>query len=267
MKQTNLEWSKLLSLCSKFPIILVGLGISYALAQLIAIHLRREGLLAFALEDDKHIQSLSLKNLKMIRISRSGNEWSGIKADILISEKPDDQTHEYTWHIKSNSSLGIMSDLQFALSVIELFELSSNHIQFMNLETTNLILLDDSIDPINTLIRACEFKGILIPYQVYGIDHFGHGAHATIYNLKDLTCLLISDHIDIIREIKHWFTLMNCKLNIIKTTTTSLTSDIFDFLIRKTLQDNTMSNNWHLSNEKDQLRYQIYNIRKKGEKK
>lgn len=255
-----MNWIELSRWARQGPVIVVGVGVSFAVAELIALRFRRDGAIAWAQPDEVPIIPCG-SGLRVLRVSRSATAWSGVHPDALVSEQRG-ASSVLSWLLPPSSADGPVADLRFASEVCR--ELHSAVDSLECLPQRAVVALDGTAGPICSLLAACALKGLELPLVVTSIDQLGHGLHFQMIRRSDAPLVLLTRNLQLGDEVARWCRATGCSLVLRAPKSSCGTTEVFQLVADKLVEARdagAAGTAWAPSAVADSLRYRIQALR------
>ena len=253
-----MRWIDLCRWARETPVVVVGLGLSYAIAELLAARLRRDGAVAWAQPDER--RAGWPKSARILRVSRSGCAWSGVAAHALVTERSGDLDVP-SWTVPTTGESGPVADVYFAASVCR--ELAPEMEPLVPLPDSSIVAVDAPAGPIRSLLVACALKGIELPLDVTSIDDLGHGPHMRLLRRRDAQLVLVSRDPDLSEEVARWCRDIGHPFVLRSPTTSCVTTEVFLVVAAMLAAAGSASTAWAPSIVEDSLRDRVRAVRER----
>lgn len=254
-----MSWIELCRWAREAPVVVVGLGVSYAIAELLAGRLRRDGVVAWAQPDEGGASWPA--SARVLRVSRSGRAWSGLAAHALVTERSGDFDVP-SWTIPTTGESGPVADVHFAASVCREFALAVEPL--VQLPESAVVAVDGPSGPIRALLAACALKGIELPLDVTSIDDLGHGLHMQLLRRGEAPLVLVSRDPDLGEEVGRWCRETGHPFLLCSPTTSCVTTEVFQVVAGRLVSAGSLSPAWAPSVAEDSLRHRVQAVRERA---
>jgi hypothetical protein len=252
-----MSWIELCRWARGAPVVVVGLGVSYAIADLLAARLRRDGVVAWAQPDEGGASWP--ESARVLRVSRSGRAWSGVPAHALVTERPDLDVP--SWTVPTTGKSGPIADVHFAASVCR--ELAPATEPLVRLPDSAIVALDGPVGPIRSLLGACALKGIELPLDVTSIDDLGHGPHVRLLRRREAPLVLVSHDRGLGEAVAHWCRETGHPFLLCSPTTSCATTEVFQVVAGRLASARSAGPAWAPSVVEDSLRHRVRAVRER----
>jgi hypothetical protein len=254
-----MSWIELSRWAREAPVVVVGLGVSFAIAELLALRLRRDGAIAWAQPDEVPVGQPG-GGLRVLRVSRSARAWSGVPADALVSEE-EVGSDVVSWTLPASGVSGPVADVHFAGAVCR--GIGPSREPLLLPPEAAVVALDGPAEPIRSLLAACALKGMELPLVVTSIDQLGHGAHMQLLRRRGTPLVLVSGDRALGAEVGRWCRATDCPFLLRAPTTSCVTAEVFQVVAEKLVGVGTAGPAWAPSVEEDSLRHRVQAVRER----
>jgi hypothetical protein len=232
------------------------MGVSYAIARLIALRLRNDGAFAWAEPDEPRGEFPC--GVRILRVSRTGCAWNGSPSTALVTEGRA-ITGIPTWTTPDSGTTGVTADVRFAASVCA--ALSPSNTLLSRIPASGVVAIDGDAGPARTLIAASVLKGIEPPFAVTSIDQLGHGLHRRLLLPLAAPLTLMSADVGLRREVRRWCQATGIPCVVVKPDERCVGTEVFRVAAGRLIEATAACADGGLSPTQDSLRHRIQSVR------